>query len=572
MSIGLNRFWSSRGRRRFLSIGLIGLTTITIIKVRKRYNDLIELDEDEDDEFVKHTNREHKKSFYHGMHHPFLTNDIEQLNLFKKYYSKYDFLIGNNLNEIKEKHSLKTPVKFRSIKEYKNEIIHENISTLCVGGAPALIAAVDLISNKNKNENENEKDLIYLNDFRRIPIANGSAWHLEQDAHTEAPTNYKPTKFLSDQLKRIFYDNIYLKDICQTGEFPWRTIDWLSWIYHPSHWYRALKLSIQFQIFTMFNDRTNLLNDVSKQCFRNELFFSKLNQILNNKLLLQESGSIIIARNQQEINDLNQLKDNLIKEGRNLNILSKETLFQRYSFIPNGLMFAEKIHDRVLVANFQEILNNYLIEKGAKVLDGTLDTIYIDEKQSTDGGGGGGIASIKYGNGQEKFIKFSRLILSLGNQEIFTENNKRLFDVVSARGVSMLAFIYLPKHYKIPPVLVCGGTNHVTNLSPQPIQIDQNTNLFLMRFTAGACITPNISNKYTSFYDSTVAVGLLKSVKNTFPTNTKIKPIFIYGCNRQVSQYGQINWIQPYKNIFIQYGAAGGGLTRAPDFITNFNK
>jgi len=40
----------------------------------------------------------------------------------------------------------------------------------------------------------------------------------------------------------------------------------------------------------------------------------------------------------------------------------------------------------------------------------------------------------------------------------------------------------------------------------------------------------------------------------------------VFGCNRQVSQHGQTNWINPDSGIYIQYGAGGGGLTRAPDF------
>ncbi len=160
----------------------------------------------------------------------------------------------------------------------------------------------------------------------------------------------------------------------------------------------------------------------------------------------------------------------------------------------------------------------------------------------------------------------------MGNQEILNSNGKRLFDVVSARGVSVLAHVYIPKGFKVPAVLVCGGTNHLTKLSSKPISINENEDLYLMRLTGGACITPNISNEYTSYYDGTIAIGLIQSVRKCLGSQFKVKPILVYGCNRQVSQYGQIKWIQPFKNIFIQYGAAGGGLTRAPDFVTTFYK
>ncbi|UJR17237.1 hypothetical protein I4U23_004132 [Adineta vaga] len=538
--------------RRLTYLGAFGITAITIKKCHTRYNDIIE----DDEEFSIYTNEQHKKYFISGMHHPFRTNDIQQLDLFQKHFSQYEFLVGDNLDDIKEKHALKTPVYIKSLKDYhQHNRTDQTVETLVVGGPPALISAVHLVENKNKN-------LIYLNNFQRIPIANGSAWHLEQDAHTEAPTNYKPTSFFRDQLKRLFIDNVSFKEISITGEFPWRTIDWIGWISHPEHWYRGFKLLAKYQVFTMTHDRPNLLNDVAKQCFINEKFFDQLDGNLNKKLLLEEHGSIIIARNKQEINDLDELKKNLITEGRNINILSKKTILNRYGFIPNGLVFGEKLHDRVLVADFMKILNEYLIKQGASVIDGTLKMIYHDDN------GGGGIALFQNRLGEEKSIKFSRLILSLGSQEIFNQNNKRLFDVVSARGVSMLAHVYLPKGFQLPPVLVCGGTNHATKLSTQPISINEKEDLYLMRFTAGACVTPNVSDKYTSFYDGTIATGLVTSVRKALGKDCQVKPVFVYGCNRQVSQYGQINWIEPLKNIFIQYGAAGGGLTRAPDFIT----
>ncbi|CAF1635629.1 unnamed protein product, partial [Adineta ricciae] len=480
-------------------LGVFGITTVTIAKLHSRYNDTIE----EHDEFSIHTNEQHKKYFISGMHHPFLTNDIQQLALFHKHFARYEFLIGNNLDEIKEKHALKTPVYIQSMKDYHHGRIDHTVDTLVVGGPPALISAVHLIQDKNEN-------LIYLNNFQRIPIANGSAWHLEQDAHTEAPTSYKPTKFLRDQLKRLFIDNISLKEISTTGEFPWRTIDWLGWISHPNHWYRGFKLLAQFQIFTMFHDRTNLLNDVAKQCFINEKFFDQLDISLNKKLLLDGYGSIIIARNKQEINDLDDLKKSLLKEGRNVDILSKKTILNRYGFIPNGLVFGEKIHDRVLVANFMKILCEYLVKQGRTVIDGTLKTIYYDDSADSQGGG---IIRFQNQMGEEKSIKFSRLILSLGSQEIFTKNNKRLYDVVSARGVSMLAHVYIPKGYQLPPVLVCGGTNHATKLSTQPISVNDKEDLYLMRFTAGACVTPNVSDKRTAFYDESIALGLITSVR-----------------------------------------------------------
>jgi hypothetical protein len=540
-----NRSWIRR-------LCYFGLSVITIENVRCRYFDVI----DEIDSFSRHTNSEEKKHRFSGMHRPFLTDNVEELNIFKKYFCEYSFLFDENVNEIIEKHSLKTSVEMKSLSECPSLKVKYNIRTLIVGGPPALISGVILV--------KKEDDLIYLNDFRRIPISYGSAWHLEEDAQTEAPTSYKPSSFLFDQIYRVLFGYVSYKSIEENGYFPWRTIDWIEWIRHPDHWFRALKLSLSFQWFTFFQNRNHILNDVAKQCFTNEIFFSQLNEELNGCLLQKDPGSILIARNDEEVIQLNQLKSDLIKEGRDLTILSKEEIFSRYAFRPKGLLFAEKVHDRVLVPNFLDIFHKYILKEGGTILNGTLKTIYVDENQV------GGIAEFVNENGETELIKYSRCILSLGSQTIFNSNGKRLFDVISARGVSILANVYLPKGTKLPSVLVCGGTNHATKLSSQPISYNQNFDLYLMKFTGGACITPNISNKHTAYYDGTIAYGIIKSVQKCLGYQTKIEPIFVSGCNRQVSKYGQINWIEPFPQTFIQYGAAGGGLTRAPDLITTF--
>lgn len=75
---------------------------------------------------------------------------------------------------------------------------------------------------------QNNSNLIYLNDERRIPIAYGSAWHLEQDAITEAPTSFRPSTFLINQLARATVNYQSYKSMEETGLFPWRTIDWIG--------------------------------------------------------------------------------------------------------------------------------------------------------------------------------------------------------------------------------------------------------------------------------------------------------------------------------------------------------
>ncbi|CAF5098850.1 unnamed protein product, partial [Rotaria sp. Silwood1] len=57
------------------------------------------------------------------------------------------------------------------------------------------------------------------------------------------------------------------------------------------------------------------------------------------------------------------------------------------------------------------------------------------------------------------------------------------------------------------------------------------------------------------------------AIRKTLGESCRIEPLLVHGCNRQVCRHGQITWIEPFPGIHVQYGAAGGGLTRAPDFV-----
>ncbi|CAF3626750.1 unnamed protein product [Rotaria socialis] len=537
-------------------LGLFGVTTVGIMNVSCRYNDNVQVN----DAFSSHTSQQQKKYLFSGMHDPFVTTNLHELERFHKHFSQFSSLYHENSDILKQKFSLKTPVKIRPITEcpVKFQLSSGNSKTLIVGGPPALIAGVSIA--------KTEKDVTYINDERRIPISYGSAWHLEQDGETEAPTSYRPTQFLFEQLARVTFRCVRYTSIQQTGYFPWRTLDWISWLQHPNHWFTGLKISLAFQWVTMFGDRLAMLKSVAAQCVANEIFFERLNQELGGQLLMRDKGSIIVARNNEEILQLESLKTALEKEGRILKILSKEEMLRRYGFLPKGLMYGEKLHDRVLFSNFTKILNNSIRNQGGQVIDGTLTTIYVDDQQT------GGIAEYKTADGQINHLPFSKLIVSLGNQPIINKNNKPLFDVIAARGVSVLAHVYVPTEYQLPPVLVCGGTNHATKLSENPVKVkmshEKEYDLYLMRFTAGACITPNVSDENAANYDGTIASGLVAAVRNTLGESCQIEPLIVHGCNRQVSRHGQISWIEPYPGIHVQYGAAGGGLTRAPDFVT----
>ena len=548
------RFYqSSRGR--FGYFGLFGAATCAIVNVALRYCDSVQ----GVDNFSNHTRQQCRKHLLSGMHEPFISTELHQIELFQRHFPDHAFLFHAALLTLKQKHALKTPVKIRAIKEFPvlpSTPLHAT-NTLVVGGPPALVTGVSMMKSGNF--------VTYINDERRIPIAYGSCRHLEQDAATQAPTNYRPTRFVVDQIKRAIIGYTSYLSIEQTGDFPWRTLDWFGWLSHPGHWLAGLKVFLGFQMLTMFDDRSTTLQRVAAQCVANELFYEQLNQELHGKLLLRGKESITIARTPDEVSELNTMKTALEAEGRTLKILSNEDMINRYGFLPNGLMYGEKLHDRVLVSYFMDILKDYIVEQGGKVIDATLTTIYKDERQS------GGIAEYQSFNGQKHYIRFSRLILSLGSQPIVHQNNKPLFDIVSARGVSLLVLAYVPIGYRLPPALLCGGTNHVTKLSENPVRIKtddgQSHDLYLMRITSGACITPNVSDDNTANYDSTIATGALAAVRTMLGNQCKIEPLTVYGCNRQVSRYGETRWIEPFHGIHVQYGAGGGGLSRAPELV-----
>ena len=260
-------------------------------------------------------------------------------------------------------------------------------------------------------------------------------------------------------------------------------------------------------------------------------------------------------------------------------------MFSRYGFVPEGVCFAEKSHDAALSPNFMKLIAKRLETLGGKVINGTLTTIYVDNPEE------GGVIQYKTPSGKKEYIWFSDLVLSLGSQRILEKDGKPLYDVITARGVSVLALVYTPRERKLPPVIVCGGTNHVTILSDAvPIEVNGTLHYaYLVRATAAACVTPTISEEETANYDGTAATGLVSAMRKTL--DCPVEVLTVYGCNRQVSEFGQSHWGSypeneettppfsleprghkldrgtyrpPSKKIVYQYGAGGGGLTQGP--------
>lgn len=285
-----------------------------------------------------------------------------------------------------------------------------------------------------------------------------------------------------------------------------------------------------------------------------------------------------------EVLSLVSLKNTLMEEKRNLTIQSKENMISRFGFVPRCRMIGEKTHDRILSPNFMSILSNRIVsQKKGSVVNGAVLTVYTDNPNE------GGI--VEYTNngldsGASSFIGFDRLVMSLGNQRIYNESDSPMLDIVAARGISALAVIYLPEDKRLPAATVCGDTNHVTSIagpSPMVHPSDGKTyNSYLVKLTCSACITPNVEGDVrAAHYDSVAATGLVTAVRRTlgFP----VEVLTVWGCNRQVSKWGEIHWLQIQKDgastsslkdrgghlpaekgIFIQLGAGGGGLTQGP--------
>jgi hypothetical protein len=246
----------------------------------------------------------------------------------------------------------------------------------------------------------------------------------------------------------------------------------------------------------------------------------------------------------EEVDGLKSLDGSLKLEGRSLQMLDPNTVAAKYGFLPrNGLAFGIKAHDRILHPSFVSILSEALRKRGAVVVDGCVTTVYTDDPAN------GGVVEYKdnseTGNAS-RYVAFDKLVMSLGAQRITDKSDKPLIDIVAARGVSGLALAYMPQGCKLPAGTVCGATNHATYLSgPVPLRNEKDGktyDTYLLKITASACITPNVIDETCTHYDSVAATGLVSAVRQTL--GCEVDVITMFGCNRQVSRYGQTHWLQ----------------------------
>jgi hypothetical protein len=393
---------------------------------------------------------------------------------------------------------------------------------------------------------------------------------------------------MAAQVFRLLFCYESFRNAEKTGQFSWRTLDWVSWLKHPLSWSEGIRVALAFQRMTKSSseEKEAMMQEVAERCKANQAFYEQLHQDVDRKLLLPGWGSIIVARTPEEKKALREMQDGLAKEGRDLIFLCGPEMEVRYGFTPKGIAFARKPHDAVLSPNFMKLLAQRVEDLGGKVINGTLKTIYADDIEH------GGIIEYATPLKKNNYMSFSHLVVSLGNQRILGHDGQPLFDVVAARGVSALGVAYVLKGCKLPRVTVCGGTNHATTLS-EPISIQGIDGLvydcYLLRMTAAACITPNVLEEDSANYDGVAATGLISAVRQTLGCEVEI--FSVYGCNRQLSEYGQSHWVapsfekastKPYSilprkpvqdlgthrlsspTIQIQMGAGGGGLTMGP--------
>lgn len=545
----------------------IGGSVAILFNTIRRFSDTVE----GTDPFSLHTAAQQREHRFSGMHDPFIPTQ-KQRDLFLEHFAQYSHLLPTSLEALRKQRALETSVKIQSLTSCPAKHNIKGGGTVVVGGPPALISSA------------NQRNVTYINNWLGYRIGDGAAFHLEWDAESEAPTTYLPSQFMTKQLIRLLFNYESLNSAEKTGHYSWRTLDLAGWLKHPKHWSEGVRIALAFERATKAADRAAVLQEVALRCQANQVFYEKLNQDMDGQLLLPGRGSIIVARTEEEAESLKAMDEGLKKEGKSLRFLSRMDMFSRYGFMPDGVLFAEKSHDAALSPNFMKLIAKRLETLGGKVINGTLSTIYIDNPEE------GGVIQYKTPSGKKKYIPFSDLVLSLGNQRIL-KDGEPLYDVISARGVSVLALVYTPKGRKLPPVMVCGGTNHVTLLS-EAIPIEVNGIIYdvkLVRATAAACVTPTVSEEEAANYDGTAATGLVSAMRKTL--DCPVEVLTVYGCNRQVNEFGQGHWgsirkkeettspfsLEPRghkldrgtyrpssERVLFTWGAGGGGLTNGP--------
>lgn len=571
--------------------------------VYRRYTDSVR----GNTKFAMHTNEQHRKHFISGMQEPFIPVDTTERAIFDQHFSQFSCLLPQSPEDFFKRKTISAPVCIKPLSMCSRDLIgKQNIQsggTVVVGGPPALISSAQ------------QSPLIYINDSQQIAIATGSAHHLEWDSPSEGPTTLQPVQFMATQIWTLLFPP-KMSEAESTGHFPWSTLDWKGWIRHPSKWAEGVRLAVAFQKATMDYQavaREAVLTKCQGRCRSNQAFYEQLNKDMVTTtgvglFVPGVQGSLLVARTAEESIELRKLRDDLKKEDRELREVSEVEFRRRFGFsssymYPNGMVM-EKTHDKLLQPHFMQAVMDYLAQKGSTIIDGRVTAVYTDDPEK-----GGYVEYTPYSSSASEnsvLVPFTRLIMSLGAQRVHTVDasgkvSAPVLDVVSARGVSSLAIAYVPQPMdhdeiprSVPPVILCGDTNDCVVVSG-PVAVVRNVDnkqqkchAYLLKVTTGACISPNVLEPESTHYHAVSAVGMLAAVQSTLGCD--VQPVAVWGCNRQTSQYGETHWLEASSNvihggvkvhdcgshrpkktfekggggIFVQVGAAGGGLTQAP--------
>lgn len=503
---------------------------------------------DQCNEFLNHTQDQLNTHHFSNMHAPFLTQDKELLSLFQNHFSVFSHLLPHSVDEITNRQARETPVHIRPLKDSPVAFNENSQAVIAVGGPPALVSLTSYFNSHEK--------LVYINDEEGWPIINGSVFHLEQDVATKMPLNYSPFKFIFKEFYRLFFNKESLSTIEKSGLFSWRRLDWISWIKNPKEWIVGLKLlwGIQWTLWTNWAKKEKY-EEIIRDCRFNEDFYHRLNNECQG-LLLPGQGSIILARTEVEVAELIKLSEQLTKEGRSLTFLSGDELIQQYGYAPEALIYARKSHDRLLSPCFKEIISNQILQKGGEVINAKVIALFTDREK--------GIVEYQTPEGKTSYLSFKKMLMSLGKQMVF-DGNKPIYQTIAVSGVSFLALAFAPEEFIHPPLVVYGETNHTACLAG-PVKViyeGKACHLFLLRMSAGATVMPRQRGLESAYYDGMMGFGLYSAVKKALGSQWLIKPLVVYGCNRQVGKDMYMQWIT-HGPIKIQYGAAGGGASNAP--------
>jgi len=504
------------------------------------------------DAFSEHTRQQHQKHIFSGMHELFITKDPEALGYFRQHFNEFSDLMPQSVEQFKAQQAVKTAVKIRPLSECPVSLQSAPATFLAVGGPSALMAAIASL--------EAGKQVVVINDANKRPIGKGMAYRMEWDSPAEKPSSSLPSSFMWDQIRRALYDRESYEEIERTGMYPWKSLDWFGFAEHPEQWPAAFRVALAFQMKNMGSAkiRDTEAKSVAEECFLGQLFFEKLNKGMGGKLLLPVRGSHILARDKEELQGLYDMQKALAEEGRSFDILTPEQMKEK-GLPLKGLACGVKHHDAVLSPHYNELMQEHIAKLGGNLINGTLTTVY------TDGKNPGGIALYKTPDGKEHYQRFEDMAMSLGNQPVYGMNDKPLFDLIGATGLSGLVMVFSPPELNLPSA-VLGGTNYMTKISPDPISVVRNgevRHLNLFRVTSTACVTPIERGDDSVTYDGTAGRGLMSSIRLSYDESCEIMPLTLGPCTRAVSKNGQTDIMQPAPRLLVQYGAGGGGGTRA---------